>query len=501
MTSVDPSPKRASRDVLTIADLVGMQHLGLELVAGAEAVRNPVLWTHVSELEDPGPWLEGGELLIVNGFGIPRDEAGQVSYLSRLAQHRLAGLAVSSKGPVLTKNMLDEADKLGFPVLLIPRQVPFVEISHLVANASERSARARLSKHLRIFDTLRLRNAAGGSQREIYEQLQQICGYQLAVLSRAGRPLLEQWTWTPNELDLRNGLNSVDLSVVPGGYILPLFVGERVTAYLIGMESDDMVPGGLAALQHVSSLAALDAIDDQRRREAMHRRSSALLAAALDHETPAPRIVERFEAAGFDWQRGMRFLSVSSSRPDLEIEMRDWLTDREIPHLLLHRDALNAVVDCEETDIEHLANDHGISIGVSSRMTNLRDIRRMQRVAVWASNHAVEGNTAAAVFADQQFGLTRWLNPDIETIGQLAEDTLQPLVDHDQQTGSELLRTLTVYFNCNGRIRVAAAQLFVHEHTMSYRLKRIEQLTDRNLKTYRDLFELWLAVDARSLGR
>ena len=41
----------------------------------------------------------------------------------------------------------------------------------------------------------------------------------------------------------------------------------------------------------------------------------------------------------------------------------------------------------------------------------------------------------------------------------------------------------------------AAAELYVHEHTLSYRLKRIEQLTGRSLKTYRDTFELWLAVE------
>ena len=46
-----------------------MPQLGLQLIAGIEGAAIPVLWTHVSEPSDPDPWLEGGDLLIVNGLG------------------------------------------------------------------------------------------------------------------------------------------------------------------------------------------------------------------------------------------------------------------------------------------------------------------------------------------------------------------------------------------------------------------------------------------------
>lgn len=486
------------RDYLTIADLMAMPHLGLRLIAGSNGAGNSVLWTHTSELDDPGPWLEGGELLIVNGFGIPPDAADQVKYVTRLAHHRLAGLAVSVKAPELTQDLLDTADRLGFPVLRVPREVPFIELSYLVANASERSARGRLSRHLRIFETLRFRNSVESNVVEVYSQLEQVSGYRLALVTPAGFPLLPDWGWVPDDLELSGSHEPSDLRVVPDGYVLPLFVDSRVTAYLVGKERPGAVPGGLAALQHVGTLAALDAIDDQRRREALHREGSALLSRALDEDGSGDELDAGFKAAGLDVAGGLRFLAFEERPGETvgEIDVRDWLADRALPHLLLKEGALFAVVGRDqEEELQTLATILGVHIGASTPAHELADLSRLRRQALWALNIARDSSEANVVFAEQQSGLARWITPDVETLRHLAIATLESIRKHDADNGSELLHSLTVYFHHQGRLRAAAAQLFVHEHTLSYRLRQIEQLSGRSLKNYRDTFELWLAAE------
>src|SRR5581483_6121703 len=52
-----------------------------------------VSWIHVSELPDPTPWLEGGELLATTGLGTGATAAARRAYVRRLSQHGLAGLA------------------------------------------------------------------------------------------------------------------------------------------------------------------------------------------------------------------------------------------------------------------------------------------------------------------------------------------------------------------------------------------------------------------------
>ncbi|WP_010155803.1 PucR family transcriptional regulator [Leucobacter chromiiresistens] len=490
---------RNARGQLTIAELVSMPHLGLELAAGAAGLERRVQWTHTSELEDPGPWLEGGELLIVNGFGIPEDGPGQTQYVRRLAQHRLAGVAVSVRAPALTHEMLAVADELGFPVMRIPRQVPFIELSYLVANASERSARDRLSRHLRIFETLRLRNTSDSDVAGIYRQLEQIAGYRLALISPAGQALLAEWPWVP-DVDWGDALESVDLRVVPDGYVVPLFVDDRVTAYLVGIEHDGSSPEGLAALQHVSTLAALDAIEDQRRREAAHRTGASAFARALEASGPEGEAEQLLHEAGLARDTPFRVVAFGPIPHALpEARARDWLADRQIRHALLRRDQLIGVLQCSDERLVELGVALDVPIGASPRSAVVSEIPRLLRQARWSLSLAGESATAEVVFTEKQLGLARWLNPDARTLERLAEDTLRPVLEHDASQGSELFHSLAVFFRHHGRMRAAASALFVHEHTLRYRLNRVEQLTGKNLKNYRELFELWLAVEAHAL--
>lgn len=494
-----PTMPRVDRGQLTVAELVSMPHLGLELAAGAAGLGRRVQWTHTSELEDPGPWLEGGELLIVNGFGIPEDGPGQTEYVRRLAQHRLAGIAVSVRAPDLTPEMLAVADELGFPVLRIPRQVPFIELSYLVANASERSARDRLARHLRIFETLRLRNAIDSDVPGIYRQLEQISGYRLALISPAGQALLDNWPWVP-DIEWGDALHATDLRVIPGGYLVPLFVGDRATAYLVGIEHDEHYPEGLAALQHVSTLAALDAIEDQRRREAVHRAGGSALARALEAGASHADVERRLHDAGL--VRDTPFRVVAFGRipnPLPETRARDWLADRRIRHAILWQDQLIGVLQCTDDQLAELGNALSVSIGASPTSTAFSEIPRLLRQARWSLSLAVDTNPPEVVFTEMQLGLARWLNPDSSTMERLAEDILRPILEHDESQGSELFHTLAVYFRQHGRMRATAGALFVHEHTLRYRLNRIEQLTGKNLKNMRESFELWLAVEARAL--
>src|SRR5688572_33082985 len=86
-------PSDAQHTMLTVRDIAALPGLGLELVAGAAGGGNVIRWVHVSELPDPTPWLEGGELLITTGLGIGQLSRPQREYVRRLAGPGPAGLA------------------------------------------------------------------------------------------------------------------------------------------------------------------------------------------------------------------------------------------------------------------------------------------------------------------------------------------------------------------------------------------------------------------------
>lgn len=57
-----------------------------------------------------------------------------------------------------------------------------------------------------------------------------------------------------------------------------------------------------------------------------------------------------------------------------------------------------------------------------------------------------------------------------------------PLVDYDRQRGSDLVRTLSVYFETGTNASEAADRLFLHRNSLLYRLERIQELTGLDLK-------------------
>ena len=76
---------------------------------------------------------------------------------------------------------------------------------------------------------------------------------------------------------------------------------------------------------------------------------------------------------------------------------------------------------------------------------------------------------------------------------------LGPLIAYDREHGSHLVNTVAAYLQCNCHLQRAAATLFVHHKTMSYRLARVSTLTGLRLDDQEDRFRLHLALKILSL--
>src|SRR4029078_5878662 len=84
--------------VLTVADIIALPQLELEVAGGGDGRGRVVRWAHISELDDPTPWLRGGELLLTTGQPLQRDPAGLVERLARHGPGRVSpvrGLGVA----------------------------------------------------------------------------------------------------------------------------------------------------------------------------------------------------------------------------------------------------------------------------------------------------------------------------------------------------------------------------------------------------------------------
>ena len=70
---------------------------------------------------------------------------------------------------------------------------------------------------------------------------------------------------------------------------------------------------------------------------------------------------------------------------------------------------------------------------------------------------------------------------------------------YDESHGGHLIPSLRAFLERNARWEAAAAELFVHRHTLRYRMRKVEELTGRNLSSARDRMEFFLAQRARDM--
>ena len=89
---------------------------------------------------------------------------------------------------------------------------------------------------------------------------------------------------------------------------------------------------------------------------------------------------------------------------------------------------------------------------------------------------------------------------DEDALRLYSDGLLDPIERTEGEYGGELLRSLEAYIEHNGNWERAARQLYCHRHTLRYRIRKIEELTGRDLASARDRIEFWLALRGRELA-
>ncbi len=88
---------------------------------------------------------------------------------------------------------------------------------------------------------------------------------------------------------------------------------------------------------------------------------------------------------------------------------------------------------------------------------------------------------------------------DTDALRLYCESLLGPIETGEGRYGDELVRSLEAFIACNGQWEAAARRLYCHRHTLRYRIRRIEELTGRDLGSARDRIEFWLALRGREI--
>ncbi len=139
--------------MLTIGEL--LRSLDLRLMAGESALEVPVRWVHISELEDPTPWMSGGELLLTTGLQLDTAKR-QRAFVNLLADHHLAGLGFGTgfSHEQVPDAIAAAARERDLPLVEVPYEVPFIAVTEAafsrLVNEQYAVLRRAISAHERL---------------------------------------------------------------------------------------------------------------------------------------------------------------------------------------------------------------------------------------------------------------------------------------------------------------------------------------------------------------
>ena len=516
--------------MLTVQSL--LDELDLDLSAGTQAADAPVRWIHISELEDPTPWLSGGELMLTTG--IPLESAAkQRAFVNRLADHNLAGLGFGTgfSHRSMPKAVVDEAVKRDFPVFEVPYSTPFIAITEKAFARLVNEQYRVLQRGIAVQRRLERLVLEERGLEEIVATIASAVGGAVAILNGRGERLAGRQFRRELSAEAVGAIRKEALSHISDGHPFvpshPSVAGRALAHPVIspggGPPQAWVViirdSGGLGdferlILQQAVAVVALELMRRRVARETERRLAGDVLAGVLGGRLEASELRRRLEPFGIGNEAAVLVFSLDEPAAGEAVLERALAADAcpavVAPHTSAGRELLCAVVDASDRDPVDVAVDaskaltaeRGAVRAAASRPAPPEDLRHSfheARCALEATTFAANDGSEVASWRDLgAFTLLLSLQDD-EALKLYCESVLGPIEAGDEEYGGELLRSLEAFIAQNGQWERAAREVYCHRHTLRYRMRKVEELTGRDLSRANDRIEFWLALRAREL--
>ena len=138
-------------------------------------------------------------------------------------------------------------------------------------------------------------------------------------------------------------------------------------------------------------------------------------------------------------------------------------------------------------------------VGVSAVFASLDETTRARHQARVACAAATPGSVEVVRFEQHPLAVLLASSPD--QARQLAEAVLGPIMELAPEDRAVVIETARTWLAAGGSTSTAARELHVHRNTVRYRVRRLEEVTGRDLALPVDAAELYVALEcARILG-
>lgn len=508
--------------MITVAHVLGLPGLGLEAVVEGDTGA-AVSWVATSELADPTPYLEGGEIVLFTGIDSAVRRRSWPDYARRLAGRGVVALGMGVGEHLSYTGVPDPlaqaCREAGLTLFRVPERTPFLGIIRAVADM--RAAQERTDLEAMLSMQRALTRAAVGADgpalvlRSLASQLEgswvAVCTADAEVVRQSGPPVavlpsdrtLGELVGRLRSARLRGSLSESG----PRGSIAihPLGVQGTPQSYLVVVLPRPFERLEVAVITTAVALLSLHA--ERAVEQALFRRriragalslllsgdvrsADALLAVAGtgSWSATARRVrVVRLRGGTDQLQEGIRRIEAyvdRTSRPVLAGTPTAEASGEESAAVLLED------LPDQLAELRGVVELSGLRAGIGGA-ADVHDARTSAREALEALERTSARHRIGAWEDAVAGGIAGLLPPGTGRI--YAQELLRPVREREDG-GERLLPVLRTFLTHNGNRRQTAAELGIHRNTLLQRLQSIEQALGRSLEDPQVRAELWIAL-------
>lgn len=511
---------------LTVRRLTNSPDLGLTLIAGGEGADRVIEWAHAIELADPAPWIAGGELVMTTGLNLGTNDDDQFDYVSRLVRADAVALAFDT-GTTFDRvpdGVRAAGDALGFPILAVPRQTPFIAITRAVIDELT-ADRVRVVQRIVDQQEKLARGTLRGGIPDLMATLGRALSSTVVLIDPEGESLSVHGADVARILDQaravarstatasgRRRKAGIGISDGQGTCIVQsVSVAGAISGYLAIGSPDSLESEDRLLIAHAVSLISIEMGKPAKLADAEQRLRSAVTESLLTMGPDLDASLLRYFGFSEDSSIVAIVLTNVGALLPVQREVAQAMATRSTPYLMapVHGDLAVIVGSDRTTDwVGSLVRAVGAAL-----QRPLRAGRGAPTLITEAATSVRQAAAAARIGATEPPGVTDF--GDVGTFGLLlsgrsvdelsilAHKVLGPLLDYDatQASSVSLVTVLRIWLRHNAQMESAAAELGVHRHTMRNRVAKAADVLGRDLDSAEVRAELWIAIRAHELAQ
>lgn len=528
-----------------------------KLIAGENGLDNQIKWVTVIEVLEDIDRLQKDEFLITTGFKLMEDKTRLESFQQLLKANLLSGVAIYTSFYMkeIPEAFIELADKHHLPLIEIPIDINFSEITKEVLELIVNRQANLLAHSENTHHELSRLILNDKSLTEVTKRLAQLTSSKIVIYNEFYEIIYlnEAFYKEDNSFFKKTVLQYNQHQIEISGYLLNSL--EKETRKNIPFEDNIMTITPIIAKQscfgwivmwknhdhwkeideiacaRASTIYAMEFLKKQAIEETQLRIQSNLLEDIFNRNYTHERvIIDQASKLNYDLTLTQSVFHIAFKKPETtDIHLIDRLY-QTIENLLIQKNKqhiiqtkmqavvfiTNVVGEDKASCYQHTVQlaeeiqqewayyfpNNELIIGIGTSCSNPQQLANSASEASYAAVLYPLICEAYNIMHYQDLGMYDILlkmKKNGINLPSIYEESMNNLHDENERE-IDLIETISTYFKNNQSIQKSSEKLFIHRHTLRYRLKQIEQKTGLSFKNTDDLLKLQLGVMAYKLA-